>query len=111
MAWTHCPSFDEASPPRTVEGVSGPRNIMPSTKVAPVARLPQPPQKCNNSNAAGRIGVALALPRADLRVGPLRKNRELTMRSEERRVGKECVSTCRSRWTPYNSKTKKTNTH
>src|SRR3546814_16451303 len=23
-------------------------------------------------------------------------------RSEERRVGKECVSTCRSRWAPYN---------
>src|SRR3546814_5424448 len=22
-------------------------------------------------------------------------------RSEERRVGKECVSTCRSRWSPY----------
>src|SRR3546814_9554295 len=27
--------------------------------------------------------------------GPLRH------RSEERRVGKECVSTCRSRWSPY----------
>src|SRR3546814_14191419 len=27
---------------------------------------------------------------------------ELTFfRSEERRVGKECVSTCRSRWSPY----------
>src|SRR3546814_12018094 len=26
-------------------------------------------------------------------------------RSEERRVGKECVSTCRSRWSPYHSKT------
>src|SRR3546814_7827650 len=25
----------------------------------------------------------------------------LTGRSEERRVGKECVSTCRSRWSPY----------
>src|SRR3546814_17118633 len=25
-------------------------------------------------------------------------------RSEERRVGKECVSTCRSRWSPYNYK-------
>src|SRR3546814_19126714 len=25
-------------------------------------------------------------------------------RSEERRVGKECVSTCRSRWTPYHYK-------
>src|SRR3546814_9582573 len=24
-----------------------------------------------------------------------------TRRSEERRVGKECVSTCRSRWSPY----------
>ena len=26
---------------------------------------------------------------------------ELEARSEERRVGKECVSTCRSRWSPY----------
>src|SRR3546814_13118674 len=25
----------------------------------------------------------------------------LKVRSEERRVGKECVSTCRSRWSPY----------
>src|SRR3546814_12424291 len=28
-------------------------------------------------------------------------------RSEERRVGKECVSTCRSRWSPYHSKKNK----
>src|SRR3546814_12865163 len=27
-------------------------------------------------------------------------------RSEERRVGKACVSTCRSRWSPYHSKKK-----
>src|SRR3546814_12812837 len=40
-----------------------------------------------------------------------------TPRSEERSVGKECVSTCRSRWSPYHYKknhipgttTKKTN--
>src|SRR3546814_8244135 len=25
----------------------------------------------------------------------------LAIRSEERRVGKECVSTCRSRWSPF----------
>src|SRR3546814_18265782 len=31
-------------------------------------------------------------------------------RSEERRVGKECVSTCRSRWSPYHSKKKKIKT-
>src|SRR3546814_20200047 len=27
-------------------------------------------------------------------------------KSEERRVGKECVSTCRSRWSPYHYKKK-----
>src|SRR3546814_11840667 len=27
-------------------------------------------------------------------------------RSEERRVGQECVSTCRSRWSPYHKKNK-----
>src|SRR3546814_8954199 len=31
-------------------------------------------------------------------VGEHRVNEQ---RSEERRVGKECVSTCRSRWSPY----------
>ena len=35
-------------------------------------------------------------PREDLRSGPT-----MSSRSEERRVGKECVSTCRSRWSPY----------
>src|SRR3546814_19907474 len=29
--------------------------------------------------------------------------------SEARRVGKECVSTCRSRWSPYHYKKKKIN--
>src|SRR3546814_13415083 len=34
---------------------------------------------------------------------PYKKVRVVTTvdRSEERRVGKECVSTCRSRWAPY----------
>src|SRR3546814_11625015 len=31
-------------------------------------------------------------------------NPDNLMRSEERRVGKECVSTCRSRWSPYHYK-------
>src|SRR3546814_12640496 len=30
----------------------------------------------------------------------------LPISSEERRVGKECVSTCRSRWSPYPEKKK-----
>src|SRR3546814_12114163 len=31
-------------------------------------------------------------------------DKETAGRSEERRVGKECVSTCRSRWSPYHEK-------
>src|SRR3546814_3445635 len=40
---------------------------------------------------AGRIGRPREI---DDEIGDL-------LRSEERRVGKECVSTCRSRWSPY----------
>src|SRR3546814_17657660 len=35
--------------------------------------------------------------------------RQIINRSEERRVGKECVSTCRSRWSPYHYKKNKKN--
>src|SRR3546814_12280874 len=31
----------------------------------------------------------------------LLRTAEQNLRSEERRVGKECVSTCRTRWSPY----------
>src|SRR3546814_17942514 len=33
------------------------------------------------------------------------------LRSDERRVGKECVSTCSSRWAPSHSKKKRTKRH
>src|SRR3546814_20466551 len=33
--------------------------------------------------------------------GSIRHRSPRPRRSEERRVGKECVSTCRSRWQPY----------
>src|SRR3546814_16271720 len=36
----------------------------------------------------------------------IKKGHEVVVRSEERRVGKECVSTSRSRWTPFNKKKK-----
>src|SRR3546814_12678319 len=53
-----------------------------------------------------------AVPRFDMKPGerlvPIREIKSEVGRllrrdrSEERRVGKECVSTCRSRWVPYN---------
>src|SRR5216110_676078 len=40
------------------------------------------------------------------RVGIVSERIDPANRSEERRVGKECVSLCRSRWWPYHSKKK-----
>src|SRR3546814_13128540 len=39
--------------------------------------------------------------RQDFACGPRTHVAMMRERSEERRVGKECVSTCRSRWSPY----------
>src|SRR3546814_12810585 len=47
-----------------------------------------------------RLGIFLALGDAE-RHGD-HGQYAAYLRSEERRVGKECVSTCRSRWSPYN---------
>src|SRR3546814_20314646 len=44
-------------------------------------------------------GESAALASIDRIVG--RRLFNLVCRSEERRVGKECVSTCRSRWSQY----------
>src|SRR3546814_13102973 len=45
-------------------------------------------------SAAPRVTVELRRNGRPLPIAPL-------LRSAERRVGKECVSTCRSRWSPY----------
>src|SRR3546814_20261345 len=46
-------------------------------------------------SGSAELGRLLGEERAAERVAFLRE------RSEERRVGTECVSTCRSRWSPY----------
>src|SRR3546814_14303428 len=50
------------------------------------------------------LGDTPAIQRAQLRLDGDLVVAVLVARSEERRVGKECVSTCRSRWSPYHSK-------
>src|SRR3546814_18964220 len=42
-------------------------------------------------------GPVIVVDSSEARVGGAVR----ALRSEERRVGKECVSTCRSRWSPY----------
>src|SRR3546814_3926754 len=46
------------------------------------------------------LGLAIGLRQTAI-AGRRRIDAGLEARSEERRVGKECVSTCRSRWSPY----------
>src|SRR3546814_16289141 len=57
---------------------------------------------------AGLVSLAAAveLYGVQLEPGSFRSIEQPQKRSEERRVGKECVSTCRSRWSPYHSKKK-----
>src|SRR3546814_13684517 len=51
------------------------------------------------------VGVLVAPPTRQAQIGQSMVNKEDPVarknRSEERRVGKECVSTCRSWWYPY----------
>src|SRR3546814_18217864 len=50
----------------------------------------------------GNLAVlTLVISVENLTLGMLGPPTVAFLRSEERRVGKECVSTCRSRWSPY----------
>src|SRR3546814_7336530 len=50
-------------------------------------------------DAAAVAGERLGIPVGGFSIGPRRNYQD--ERSVARRVGKECVSTCRSRWSPY----------
>src|SRR3546814_11323962 len=67
--------------------------------------------------AEDRFGPVTVLVNNAGILGPMAKTADVTeadymhVRSEERRVGKGCVSTGRSRWSPYHEKKKTTETH
>src|SRR3546814_18726040 len=62
--------------------------------------------------AAYEVGVFVGLEVAEANDGGVRvigtcELGDTASRSEKRRVGNECVSTCRSRWSPDHSKTQR----
>src|SRR3546814_13175478 len=65
---------------------------------AMAAALLATPANARCFDVTGRVMVERAVTD---RAGESHLVLEETARSEERRVGKECVSTCRSRWSPY----------
>src|SRR3546814_12179713 len=67
----------------------------------PVGRPAQIAQFENDAGDGGGVVGLMAVGRAEARLD-LAAHRHINGKSsEERRVGKECVSTCRSRWSPY----------
>src|SRR3546814_10965418 len=57
-----------------------------------------------SGTSTGREAIRAAVTSFSQRIGEFyhtEDGKPAKLRSEERRVGKECVSTCRSRWSPY----------
>src|SRR3546814_14512685 len=84
------PDVPEEAPQRPAHTWGQPPGMLPED-LAPVNAGPARSRGTNRGrrNDAASSGTSLA-------VGGYQ------VRAEERRVGKECVSTCRSRWSPYN---------
>src|SRR3546814_17114698 len=82
---------------------------MPSTDV-PLNSASQPISAARKAAAVSVVKKGLPVPAAKITIRPFSMCRTARrrIRSEERRVGKECVSTCRSRWSQYHY-TKKQN--
>src|SRR3546814_14842391 len=89
-----------ASPPRLVgiasAGFPPPASLLPA--VLP-ADHPEPPWRVSLSHRRRLAGLFSTVLSSRLRSVKTHAD-EAIARSDERRVGKECVSTCRSRWSP-----------
>src|SRR3546814_15742709 len=89
-----------------LEGITGTgpngRIVRADLGLPPVV-APAPAQTAGTGSAAPIVHDIPDVPHALEKLSNMRRPiaRPLTQRSEERRVGKACVSTCRSRWSPY----------
>ena len=57
--------------------------------------------RCNGPHLAKDCPIAAKEKEADVVAEVERREKIRQERSEERRVGKECANSCRSRWSPY----------
>src|SRR3546814_16618989 len=70
--------------------------------------LPQPGVLAREPHLDAQRAITSALR---VREGTVPSITSLTFRPDERRVGKACVSTVRSRWSPYTYKNRTSNKH
>src|SRR3546814_11775671 len=73
------------------------------TCALPICAGDRGPRRLESVRRGGVVTAALGEADREMLAGG---HGEAAARSEERRVGNECVSTCRSRWSPYHSKNK-----
>src|SRR3546814_3706316 len=79
-------------------GISGARiQAPPAGRLLVGEQVAAAVHRADRQDDAGHLGLAAQAADDDV---------DAARRSEERRVGKECVSTCRSRWAPYHLKNK-----
>src|SRR3546814_11136649 len=64
-------------------------------------------QSISKGQLSASYALGMTYPQAMLLVILPQAFRNMLPRSEERRVGNECVSTCRARWSPYHKKKNK----
>src|SRR3546814_6078550 len=86
---------DDAGRPEMIPDAFGDLGGQPLLTLQP-ARI-----AVEHARELGKADDAVPGEVGDRRLSGDRRHMMLAMRSEERRVGKECVSTCRSRWSPY----------
>src|SRR3546814_11900321 len=106
-------SFGRISPERTLDiRPAHQLEVLRGGRVVAILRDEQPARISRAKIADGDldpIGFLRAVHRAGVDaeapdiifIGELPDRIGIVARSEERSVGKECVSTCRSRWSPY----------
>src|SRR3546814_15350810 len=83
----------------------------PTGRAAPAAGRSGPPSSdaaCRAVSSSDHADVKL-IHRHCEESQATKQSPAIGKRSEERRVGKECVSTCRSRWSPYHYKQQNNN--
>src|SRR3546814_12951103 len=80
------------------------------TVLAPTQPGSSPPPPAQPREDAGRKPRTCPLQSVTPALDPAPGGVRPPLRSEDRRVGKECVSTCRSRWSPIHEKKKQDTT-
>src|SRR3546814_14240582 len=102
---TTCVLFGDGAGAVVLDAQNGDRGIL-ATRLHADGRHREMLYVDGGPSATGTVGKLRMRGKEVFRHAVVTLAAVLVERSEERRVGQECVSTCRSRWSPYHLKKK-----